>query len=133
MPHSSNHVWIHAVWSTKKRYPFLIPEIEEKVFLHMLYLFKEIACPAEIINGMPDHVHCLFSLNRNLSISKVIKKIKGNSSRWINESMLCLDSFSWQVGYSVYSVSEYHLEIIKSYIRNQKQHHSGQSNDIDMI
>jgi REP element-mobilizing transposase RayT len=124
MPHSLNHIWIHAVWSTKDRLPLLSPEIEEEVFNHMYTLFKEISCPAEIINGMPDHVHCLFLLNRNLKISYVIKKIKGNTSHWINENKLTLDYFAWQVGYSSFSISDSHVQKVKRYIRNQKKHHS---------
>lgn len=123
MPHSLNQIWIHAVWSTKDRLPLIIPEIEESIYTHMYGLFENIHCPAKIINGMPNHVHCLFSLHRNISISQVVKNIKGNTSHWINEQKLSKDYFGWQVGYSSYSISQSHLSIVNSYITDQKRHH----------
>jgi hypothetical protein len=32
MPHSFNKIWIHAIWSTKERYPLIIPSAEKKVY-----------------------------------------------------------------------------------------------------
>jgi REP element-mobilizing transposase RayT len=127
MPHSFNKIWIHAIWSTKERLPFIRSEIESKMHEFMRSQFVEIGCPVRIINGMPDHVHCLFLLNPQKSISEVIKQIKGSSSHWINEQDLIADKFSWQTGYAAYSVSESILERVNLYIKNQKQHHKQKS------
>jgi putative transposase len=123
MSHSLCAVWVHAIWHTKDNQPFITPEIEDQLYEHMYRLFIEIKCPAKIINGISDHVHCLFSLNRNLAVAQAIKKIKGNSTHWINETKLTSEYFSWQVGYSSFSVSESNLNIVKEYIKNQKKHH----------
>lgn len=55
---------------------------------------------------MPDHIHCLFLLNPQKSISEVIKQIKGSSSHYINQNNLIADKFAWQTGYAAYSISE---------------------------
>jgi len=73
---------------------------------------------------MPDHIHCLFMLNPKKSITEVIKKIKGSSSRYINQNNLMNDNFAWQVGYAAFSVSESVVERVYKYIQNQKAHHS---------
>ena len=75
------------------------------------------------INGMPDHIHCLFLLSPNQSIASVIKQIKGSSSHWINQKNLIPEKFSWQTGYASYSVSESMRNKVHQYISNQKEHH----------
>jgi len=123
MPHSFNKLWIHAIWSTKDRLPFIEPSIEKKVYEFMSSQFTESGCPVHIINGMPDHVHCLFLLNPQKAITEIIKQVKGSSSHWINAEQLIRDKFAWQTGYAAYSVSESVLDKVYQYIVNQKQHH----------
>lgn len=123
MSHSYNKIWIHAVWSTKERLPIIKPEIETVIFAFISNQFKESGCPVRIINGMPDHIHCLFLLNPQKSISEVIKQIKGSSSHFINKENLIKEKFSWQTGYSAFSVSESAVDKVYKYITNQKQHH----------
>ncbi|HEY9184687.1 MAG TPA: IS200/IS605 family transposase [Salegentibacter sp.] len=123
MSHSFNKIWIHAIWATKERMPLLEPEIEEQVFHIMKDEFKFLGCSPRIINGMPDHVHCLFLLNPQKSIAEVIKHIKSNSSHYINQSDLIHQKFAWQTGYAAYSVSESGVDRVFHYIRNQKAHH----------
>lgn len=124
MPHSFNKIWIHAVWATKERTPLISPKIENRIYEFMKREFTEIGCPVKIINGMPDHVHCLFLLNAQKSIAEVIKQIKGSTSHFINEQNLIKEKFAWQTGYAAYSISESATNKVFQYIRNQKQHHS---------
>jgi REP element-mobilizing transposase RayT len=123
MPHSFNKIWIHAIWSTKERVPLIHQNIEQKVYQFMSEQLREQGCPVRIINGMPDHIHCLFLLSPQKSIAEVIKQIKGSSSHYINQNNLISDKFAWQVGYAAYSVSESVVEKVFQYIKNQKQHH----------
>ncbi len=123
MPHSFNKIWIHSIWSTKERLPLIYQSIESKIYQFIDEQLREQGCPVRIINGMPDHIHCLFLLNPQKSISEVIKQIKGSSSHFINQSNLVSDRFAWQTGYAAYSVSESLVEKAFHYINNQKQHH----------
>lgn len=123
MSHSFNKIWIHAIWATKERTPFITKNVESKIYDFMRVQLREIGCPVRIINGMPDHIHCLFLLNPQKSISEVIKQIKGSSSHFINQSNLIPEKFAWQTGYEAYSVSESVLERVFLYIQNQKNHH----------
>ncbi|HUS02302.1 MAG TPA: IS200/IS605 family transposase [Chitinophagaceae bacterium] len=124
MPHSFVKIWIHAIWATKERSPLINPAIETLVFNEMRKQLIEMGCPVRIINGMPEHVHCLFLLNAQRSISEVIKQIKGSTSHWVNEQNLIPGKFAWQTGYGAYSVSESQIEKIFQYIKNQKAHHA---------
>ena len=85
--------------------------------------FIEMGCPVRIINGMPDHVHCLFLLNSQKSIADVIKQIKGSTSHFVNQENLINEKFAWQTGYAAFSVSESAMDKVFHYIKNQKEHH----------
>ena len=123
MSHSFNKIWIHAIWATKERLPLLRQNSEQKVYSFIAEQLRELGCPVRIINGMPDHIHCLFLLNPQKSVADVIKQIKGSSSHYINENNIIPDKFSWQTGYAAYSVSESVVEKVLQYIKTQKEHH----------
>ena len=123
MSHSFNKIWIHAIWATKERLPLLHQNSEQKVYPFIAEQLRELGCPVKIINGMPDHIHCLFLLNPQKSVADVIKQIKGSSSHYINEHNIISDKFSWQTGYAAYSVSESVVEKVFQYIKTQKEHH----------
>lgn len=123
MPHSYIKIWIHAIWATKHRKPFIELPIENKIHQFISEQFIEQGCPVRIVNGIEDHVHCLFLLSRQKSIAEVIKHIKGSSSHFINQNKLTSEKFAWQVGYAAFAVSESGIERVFQYIKNQKQHH----------
>ena len=123
MSHSLNKIWIHTIWSTKERFPFIQPPIEKKIHEYMGEQFIQSGCTVRIINGMPDHIHCLFLLNPQKALTDIIKQVKGSTSYWINDQNLAKEKFLWQTGYAAFSVSESILEKVCQYIVNQKQHH----------
>jgi len=123
MPHSLNKIWIHAIWATKERKPLIHKSLEQQVYQYIAEQLREQGCPVRIINGMPDHIHCLFLLNPQKSIAEVIKQIKGSSSHFINQNDLISDKFAWQTGYAAYSISESGVEKVFEYIKKQKSHH----------
>jgi REP element-mobilizing transposase RayT len=77
MSHSFNKIWIHAIWSTKDRLPLIHPNLENNVYHFLSEQFSEQGCPVRIINGMPDHIHCLFLLNPLKLLLKLSNKSKG--------------------------------------------------------
>lgn len=127
--HSYNKIWIHAIWATKYRAPILNLEIEKKVHNFIAKKFIELGCQILIVNGMPDHIHCLFKINPNKSSVEVIKGIKGSTTSFINQNKLLKNKFAWQNGYACFSVSKYAVNTVYRYIKNQKQHHSKKSYD----
>ena len=121
-------VYIHFVWSTKNRMPFLeTPEIRQLMWNHIRQNAKEKGIHIDFINGYSDHCHCLVSLGVDQTIQKVMQLIKGESSFWMNNQKLILDKFEWQDEYFAVSVSESILERVRNYIKNQEQHHGKQT------
>lgn len=117
-------VYVHCVWSTKNRFPFLnSSDLRQKVWHHI----KENALKKEIyldfISGYSDHCHCLISLGNNQTIQKTVQLLKGESSYWINKNQLTKDKFAWQDEYFAVSVSESIVDKVRDYIKNQEEHH----------
>jgi putative transposase len=118
-------VYIHIVFTTKNREPFLhSSDLRRNVFQHIKQNAEEKGIWLDCINGWQDHSHCLISLNKEQSISKVAQLIKGESSFWINKHKLTKNKFIWQDDYWVVGVSESHLARVREYILNQELHHT---------
>lgn len=117
-------IWIHLVFSTKNGFPFLTTsEIRNAVFNHIHENAKEKEIWLESVNGYKEHAHCLISLGKEQTISKVAQLIKGESSFWINKNKITAPKFEWQDDFWAVSVSESHLQQVRNYIAGQEEHH----------
>jgi len=117
-------VYLHCVWSTKNRIPYLDTiELRQKVWNHIRENAIQKGIFIDFINGYSDHCHCLISLGVDQNIQKVIQLIKGESSFWINKNELTKEKFQWQEEYFAVSVSESVLDKVRNYIKNQEEHH----------
>jgi putative transposase len=122
---SAVKILVHLVWTTKNRFPFLVPEIRQDVFRHI----KQNAYSKNIdlieINGYLDHVHCLVNLSHNQSVGKIAQLMKGESSYWVNNNRIINDDvFQWQSEYFAESIGIREKSKISGYIRKQEIHHS---------
>jgi putative transposase len=120
-------IWVHLVFSTKNRQPFLKKENRTKMIKHIIENCKEKGIFLQAINGYDDHLHCLISLGKDQSIAKVSQLIKGESSFWLNNQKLLLDKFQWQDDYFAISVSQSQLPTVMNYIKKQEEKHSKKS------
>ncbi len=75
------------------------------------------------INGVADHVHILFGLNPSVALSDIVRDIKNNSSKFINEKRWMPGHFEWQSGYGGFSYSRSQRSNVINYIENQEEHH----------
>ena len=116
-------VWIHLVWSTKNRFPYLTDKIRSDIFNHIRINAKSKQILLDRIGGWVDHVHVLISLGSHQTISKTAQLMKGESSHWINSNNLTTEKFEWQYEYFAVSFDESKIDIIRNYIDNQEEHH----------
>jgi len=117
-------VYIHMVFSTKNREPFLnSSSLRKSVFQHFKQNASEKGIWLDCVNGYQEHTHCLISLGKEQTISKVAQLIKGKSSFWINKNKLTKQKFNWQDDFWAIGVSESHLKAVRNYIYEQETHH----------
>jgi REP element-mobilizing transposase RayT len=120
---SYTKIWIHAVWGTKNRFPFLTNELKPKLISHIRENAKSKEIYISRINGHTDHLHALIALKSDMSVSKVMQLIKGESAFWVNKNEITPMKFEWACEYYAASVSESHLGSVRAYIDNQEEHH----------
>jgi putative transposase len=116
-------IWIHAVWGTKSREQILTQPARTSLFQHIKENGKEKGIYIDFVNGYYDHVHCLFTMNTDLSIGKTMQLIKGESSFWVNSNKLFKQKLEWADEYFAVSVSESMIDKVRDYIKNQEAHH----------
>jgi putative transposase len=75
------------------------------------------------IGGVEDHVHMYVRWRPDCAVSDLMRTVKSRSSKWVHETYPKLAAFSWQEGYSVFSVSKSQEEAVKAYIAKQAEHH----------
>jgi len=127
MPQSLASIHLHLVFSTKKREPWLTEEYTTRLYDYIGGTLRGNGCALLAAGGMPDHIHLLVSLSRELSVAQLVGLVKSNSSRWIHETFPKLAKFAWQAGYGAFGVSFSKIPNVRAYIANQKKHHAKQT------
>ena len=125
-------IYIHFVWATKNRYPFLsTPDLRKSMCEHIRENAKKKGIFIDFVNGYQEHCHCLVSLGDNQTIRQIMQLIKGESSHWINKEGLLKEQFEWQDEYFAVSVSESNIARLRNYIKNQEDHHSRKTWEVE--
>lgn len=124
MPDTYTQLQYHIVFSTKHRVPLITPEARDPLYGLIGGIVRREGGVLLAIGGMSDHVHLLAGWGTSLAMAKMLQLIKGSSSKWMNEHPgLSASGFSWQAGYSAFSVSASKVPAVRAYILNQEAHH----------
>ncbi len=123
MPQSLSSLVFHLVFSTQHRRAQISREIEPALYKYIAGVLRSKQSRLLAAGGMPDHLHLLVSLGRQISVSEALRDIKSNSSRWIRGNVSNRSRFGWQTGYAAFSVSFSQIQQVRHYIENQKPHH----------
>jgi REP element-mobilizing transposase RayT len=124
MPQSHAQVWLHIVFSTKDRQPFLQDEsFREEMFKMLAHHVKESNCISASVGGHEDHVHLMVGMSRTLTIAQLVEHVKVETPKWAKKATEGSARFRWQSGYGAFSVSHSLRDEVDGYIRNQVEHH----------
>jgi putative transposase len=124
MPQSLSAVYLHLVFSTKDRRPFLRDKtVRDALHAYLGGVSKTLDCPPLIVGGVEDHVHLLGRFARTITQAEWVKELKRISNGWLKEQGRAYADFEWQGGYADFSVSQSNLEQVKQYIVSQEEHH----------
>ena len=123
MANTTVSLYSHVVFSTKDRMPVLSPEWRGRLWAYLGGIARENDMKALEIGGVADHVHLLISMPAILATAKAVQLLKGNSSKWINETLNLPCRFQWQEGYGAFSVGVSQITATRNYIKNQNEHH----------
>lgn len=120
-------MYLHCVWATWDRLPIITSDIKQIVYATLVKECEQLGCTVIAIGGVEDHVHLLIGFPPTLTISNLMKQIKGSSSHFINHESKPNQFFKWQGNYAAFTVSYESIDTVANYIRNQENHHHQKS------
>ena len=76
MPQSLTKLYVHLIFSTQKREPFLDDEIRERVHGYLATVIRSVDSPYVVVGGVADHVHILFDMGKMHAPVKFVEQVK---------------------------------------------------------
>jgi REP element-mobilizing transposase RayT len=119
-------IYYHLVWATNDRTPLITDRICPELYRYIRAKAESLDCPVHGIGGIEDHIHLIVSIPPKLAIAQFVKRIKGSSSHYLNQTFLN-QTFAWQREYGVFSLGGKQLPDAIAYVENQKQHHANRT------
>ena len=132
--HTVHDLKVHLVWITKYRYTVLA----QNIGIRLREIIRQV-CDAHdihIIQGRvsKDHVHIYVSYPPKLSVSEMVRLMKGRSSRKIQEEFPQLGKrywgrHFWGIGYAAFSSGYVTDAMINEYLKNHENHPNHQDDN----
>ena len=107
----------HVIFSTKNREPWLVTDIEQRVWEYIGGIARAHDMTALQVGGVEDHVHALVTAPPTIAPAQIAQYLKGDSSKWIHEEFRSLRNFGWQDGYGGFTVSKSNIPDVIRYIQ----------------
>src|SRR5687767_9943956 len=127
MANTYTQIYIHVVFAVQERACLIKPEWKEELFKYIGGILKNQGIKLIAIGGVEDHIHILFGLNPNIALSDLVRDVKANSSKYINEKGFVHGKFYWQEGFGAFSYSRSQIDPVAKYVLNQEAHHMHRS------
>ena len=115
--------YMHLIFSTKLREPFIYSPFEDELHSYLAGICKSLECQPIKIGGYTDHVHILCLLSKKIALMNLLEEVKSHSSKWMKTKDKALNNFYWQNGYGAFSVNPNDVDSVIAYIENQHEHH----------
>jgi putative transposase len=113
----------HIVWCPKYRRRVLGGRIGERLKQIVREVIEEKGAWLIELEVMPDHIHILVEVDPQYGVHRLVKAIKGRSSRVLREEFPALKSrlpTLWTNSYFVATVGGASMEVVKKYVEDQK-------------
>jgi REP element-mobilizing transposase RayT len=123
MANTYSQLTVHVIFAVKHRENILTSKFRPELFKYISGIITNVGAKSLAVGGYTDHVHVLAGIPPVLSVADLVKTIKSNSSKWINENGLVVGKFQWQEGYGAFSCSNDHRNNSIRYIMAQEEHH----------
>ncbi|HPE57031.1 MAG TPA: IS200/IS605 family transposase [Bacteroidales bacterium] len=127
MANTFTQIYIHFIFAVKGRDRLIGPNWEDELYKYITGIIQNSGHKLLAIGGMPDHLHIFTGMKPDHSVSELMRLVKSNSSKWINEKRFTRTKFQWQEGFGAFSYANSQLDSVIGYINRQKEHHKRQS------
>jgi putative transposase len=127
MANTYTQIYLHIVFAVEGRQNIIPSQHNDELQKYITGIVAGQNQKLIAINNMPDHLHMLVALQPDIALSDLVRDVKANSSRFINEKHWMMGRFSWQAGFGAFSHSRSQLSAVIRYIENQQKHHAKKS------
>jgi len=123
MANTYTRLYVHVVFAVKRRANNISPKWKEELCQYINGIITKRNQKLMVINGVTDHIHILIGLKPDCCLSDLVRDIKANSSRWVNEKKFVSGKFEWQTGFGAFTVGHSQIKTVVNYILTQEKYH----------
>lgn len=123
MANTYSQILIHVIFTVKGRANLIDKKWRSELHCYISGIITAKGQKSIIVNGVADHIHCFIGLKPSMSLSDLVRDIKNNSAKFINDNKLVKGVFRWQEGFGAFSYATSQVKNVYNYILNQEEHH----------
>ncbi len=123
----------HIVFCTKRREMSIPPKLKDDVYRFIWRKIEDLNCKLIRIGGIQNHIHMLVNLHPSVSMSELMKQVKGLSSSWMQSDPRFSTFHGWAADYYACTIAPDAMDPVIEYIKNQELHHIGEPFDNEII
>lgn len=102
MANTYTQIHLQIVFAVQNRASLILPNWKDELYKYITGIVQHNDHKMIIVNGMPDHLHLVIGMRPVQALSDLIKHVKGDSSKWINEKGFVKEKFQWQEGFGAF-------------------------------
>lgn len=103
MANTYTQIYLQVVFSVKGRQNLIRKDWKEELYKYICGIVNGKEQKVYAIGGVADHIHLSISIRPNVVLSDLVRDLKANSSKWINEKGFIKGKFQWQEGFGAFS------------------------------
>jgi REP element-mobilizing transposase RayT len=123
MANTYSRIYLHLVFSPMGRQNIIPVKHKEELQKYTTGIIQNRKHKLLAINFMPDHVHIFIGYHPSQPLSDLLRDIKADTSKFINERRWMPGRFQWQEGYGAFSYGQSQIDNVIQYINTQEEHH----------
>ena len=127
MANTYSKIYIHVVFRVGDKFIIINKAHKEKIHKYINGIIKAQHQKLIAINSIHDHIHLLIGIKPKIALSDLMRIVKNNSSKFINQNKWMKGKFKWQEGFGAFSIGHSQLDKVINYIQNQEKHHKKKS------
>ena len=123
MANTYTQIYLHLVFSPKVRENVIPVKHKEELQKYTTGIIQNRRHKLLAINYMLDHVHIFIGYQPSQALPELLRDIKANTSKFINEKKWLPGKFQWQEGYGAFSYGHSQINDVIHYVNTQEEHH----------
>jgi REP element-mobilizing transposase RayT len=123
MANTYTQIYLQLVFSPQGHENVISPKHKEELQKYTTGIVQNRKHKLLAINYMPDHVHIFIGYSPSQPLPDLLRDIKANTSKFINEKKWLPGKFHWQEGYGAFSYGHSQINDVVQYVITQEEHH----------